>query len=98
MNVMFIFVLIFVIIVIWLFGFLYNMWNPVMADITPKMEEFVNYSENQTGISSASGRTAIANVRSVWKYWPIVLLLFLFIWVLVASQKTEPNYISTGGY
>lgn len=98
-GIWFLFMVIFVGVLIWLFLFLYDLWSPVMADITPEMEEFINYTANQTltqegNDTIAEARTSLSNIRSVWKYWPYVLLLFLLIVLVIATQKIEPMYQS----
>jgi len=92
-NVWFIFVLVFVICLLWLVNFLYSMWTPVMANVAPTMETFLNDSETQTGISSQPGRNAIQDVRWVYISAPIILLVGIFIWLFLATQKTEPMYV-----
>lgn len=101
MDIWFVFVIIFVGILLWLFTFLYDLWSPVMSHTVPTMELFINDTVNSTNSSShditgivTEARTSIDNVRNVWRFWPFVLFFFLLLWVIIASQKTEPMYQS----
>lgn len=95
MDVTFIFVLIFVMIVIFIFFFLYQMASPMMVIAVNNMEVSINEtSSNSTEYSSAIN--SLNNVRNVWKYWIIVLVFFMVLWIIIATQKTEPMYAYGG--
>jgi len=95
MNVIGLFVILFVTVLMFTFIFLYQLWSPVIAHVTPTMSDWIN-STNGTDPSiatqKANAQTSLQWNRNVWTYWPYVLLLFLFMWVLIASQKKEPMY------
>jgi len=100
MELSFLFVTIFVGVMVFLMLFLYDLWSPVMAETTYEMESFINSSsdhtdENVTDIQNEA-RSSLSNIRNVWRYWPFVLLLFLLVWVIIATQKREPMYQSYG--
>lgn len=91
MKLLFIFMLIFVWVLVFIFLFLYDLWSPAMAETTYNMEISINESNASSGLMS-SARTSLSDVRSVWKYWPLVMLFCLVVLIIIATQKFEPMH------
>lgn len=93
MNLMALFVILFCFVMIYAFIFLYQLWSPVLATMTPALVTFINETNSS---QKTNAFNQIQYVRNVWRYWPFVLLLFLGIWIIAATQKKEPMYTYRG--
>jgi hypothetical protein len=99
MNVLALFVILFCFVMVYAFIFLYQVWSPVLATMTPSLSAFINEtnsSDPALATQKANAFAQLQNVRNVWRYWPFVLLLFLGIWIIAATQKKEPMYAYGG--
>lgn len=91
-----VYVYITIMVVIAVFIFLYMVLGYPMVTLTGGMViPMINSAPNSTVKTSAL--TTIDIVSTVWKYWPIVLILGFVVWGLIASQRQEPLYSNYGG-
>lgn len=92
MNVTFLLVAMVVGVLIWIFVFIYDLWSPVIAETTYRMDVYITNDTNASGDLLTNAQTSLENTRSVWRYWPYVLFFFLLLWLYVAIQDTEPMH------
>ena len=75
------FLMIFIVLI---FG--YSVMSRIYAGFYPEIKNITEVNE------SSEATSTISINESVWQYWPVVLLLGLFIWAFGSSQKREPIY------
>lgn len=76
------------------FIFLYNIFSYPIALTTQQITPLINATNSSV---TADALNTIDIIGNVWKYWPILLILGLVIWGLIASQRQEPLYGYAGG-
>lgn len=75
--------------------FLYIIFSYPLALTTSMIVPIINNTPDSAVKTNALEQ--ITNIGLVWKYWPILLIVGIVLWGLIASQKKEPMYEGYGG-
>lgn len=78
-----------ILVILFVFIMLYNIFTEPMTEIDSSMRSYIN--DTNSSLASEALNT-IDTINNVWVYWPLFLILALFIWMVVASQRREPMY------
>lgn len=72
---------------IFVIGLVYIIFSYVLYSDTVGLAHIVNTST----INNTDAQSTLAQINTVWRWWPAPFIIGLFIWGIVSSQRKEPD-------
>ena len=83
---------IYILISLFVIAFVYIIFSVILYSDTYGVATLVNVST----VNNTQAQSTISTINTVWRWWPLPLMVGLILWGIVSSQKREPDSVWYG--